>query len=100
MFCAKRQPRCSIMCWAESGAAWYAVVVLHTIPLSRLFKPLSGEMVRLTHYAPRASTFHLCAQRIRGSPGYSPGGSNRYNPVTMMGAAMYIAFFPKASFTP
>lgn len=36
----------------------------------------------------------------RGWTGYSPGGSNRYNPITMMGAAMYMAFFPNASFTP
>jgi hypothetical protein len=29
-----------------------------------------------------------------------PGGSIRYNPTAMMGPAMYIAFFPKESYTP
>ena len=77
--------------------AWCGYVHPHHAFL-KTFQPLSRE--RPGSRRPSREDVYRACSAYKRMDGYSPGGSNRYRPITIMGAATYIAFFPKASFTP
>ena len=77
--------------------AWCGYVYPHHASF-KTFQSLTRE--RPGFRRPSHADVSIACSAYKRVDDYSPGGSNRYRPITIMGAATYIAFFPKASFTP